>query len=249
MQIQKMKAVRGWTWIKQGYQLIMLNPTITIFAAVLGAVLMRTAMLIPMIGPLVSLAVMPMLMVGYMRVCRSLEEDEKFEWSHLLAGFGKDAGRLAAVGGLLILGAVASALLMLMIGGKALGALLEKLPAVTSQTMLTSAIQAAGPGVAFALLAGFTLMFLLLMACQYAPMLVYFNHQTPFAAMRAGLLGTLRNFVPYTVYNILMQLLALAMGMLPYGIGLLVVMPLGLTSLYVSYRNIFPFRDELPLPG
>jgi uncharacterized membrane protein len=55
----------------------------------------------------------------------------------------------------------------------------------------------------------------------------------------------LRNLIPYTVYNVILQVIALALGMLPFGIGLIVLLPLGLTSLYVSYRNIFPFAHEL----
>jgi len=34
------------------------------------------------------------------------------------------------------------------------------------------------------------------------------------------------------------------LGILPFGIGMLLLLPLGLTSLYVSYRNIFPWLDE-----
>jgi len=44
-----------------------------------------------------------------------------------------------------------------------------------------------------------------------------------------------------------MQVLALLLGMLPYSIGLIALLPLGFTSLYVSYRNIFPFKDEIHL--
>ncbi|PIX05388.1 MAG: hypothetical protein COZ77_01445, partial [Gallionellales bacterium CG_4_8_14_3_um_filter_54_18] len=62
-----------------------------------------------------------------------------------------------------------------------------------------------------------------------------------------SLVGTLRNFIPYTVYSIIMQVLALLLGMLPYSIGLIALLPLGFTSLYVSYRNIFPFKDEIHL--
>ncbi|MDD2721405.1 MAG: BPSS1780 family membrane protein [Gallionella sp.] len=249
MQIQKMNAARGWIWVKQGYQLILRDPKFAIFTAILGAVLMRSILLIPVVGPLLALIAMPLLIIGYMRVCRALEEDEPTKWAHLWAGFGKEAGRLASLGGLLIVGAIASSLLMLLIGGKALGALLNSLSTVTDQQMLIKVVNAAGPGVSLGLLTGFALMFLLMMAFQYAPMLVYFNHQTPLAAMRAGLLGTLRNFIPYSVYTIIMQLLAVVLGMLPYGIGLIALLPLGLTSLYVSYRNIFPFKDELPLHG
>jgi uncharacterized membrane protein len=42
-----------------------------------------------------------------------------------------------------------------------------------------------------------------------------------------------------------MQVVALVLSMLPFNIGLILLLPLGLTSLYVSYRNIFPFAHEL----
>jgi uncharacterized membrane protein len=47
-----------------------------------------------------------------------------------------------------------------------------------------------------------------------------------------------------------MQVLTMLLGILPFGIGMLLLLPLGLTSLYVSYRNIFPWLDEtVPAPG
>jgi uncharacterized membrane protein len=43
----------------------------------------------------------------------------------------------------------------------------------------------------------------------------------------------------------IMQVVALVLSILPFNMGLIVLLPLGLTSLYVSYRNIFPFAHEL----
>jgi len=85
----------------------------------------------------------------------------------------------------------------------------------------------------------------LMLALPYAPMLVFFNDVAPLAALRASLAGSLTNIIPYTIYSIIMQVVALVLSMLPYNIGLIVLLPLGLTSLYVSYRNIFPFAHEL----
>lgn len=246
-EIQKMNALRGWRWVKQGYQLIMRNPLLSIPIALLGSLLMLFILQIPVIGPFAALLLMPIVITGYMRVCRALEEDETIKPAHLLAGFKKHPARLASLGGLLILGVVIAAITMLLIGGTALGTLLTTLKSISDQQMLSNAMQAAGPGVSFSLLTGFALMFLLMLAFQYAPMLVYFNDLPPLAAIRASLLGTLRNFIPYTVYSIILQAIALVLGMLPYSIGLIVVLPLGFTSLYVSYRNIFPFKDEIPL--
>ena len=246
IQIQKMNAARGWLWVKQGYQLIMRHPLFSVSFALIGSLTMMFMLKVPMIGPIVALLLMPVAITGYMRVCRALEEDEAVQFSHLLAGFKKHTGRLVAIGGFLMLGVMISSMTMILIGGKALGTLLETIKSVTNQQMLSNAMQAAGPGVSFSLLVGFALMFLLMLAFQYAPMLVFFNDMPPLKAMRASLLGTLRNFAPYTVYSIIMQLLAMLLGMLPYNVGLIFLLPLGFTSLYVSYRNIFPFQDEIP---
>ena len=45
------------------------------------------------------------------------------------------------------------------------------------------------------------------------------------------------------------DLLAMLLGILPFGLGMLVLLPLGLASLYVSYRNIFPWLDEPQTPA
>jgi uncharacterized membrane protein len=76
-------------------------------------------------------------------------------------------------------------------------------------------------------------------------MLVFFSNVPPFAALRISLIGSVRNLIPYTVYSLVMQLVALVLSLIPYNIGLILLLPLGLTSLYVSYRNIFPFADEI----
>jgi uncharacterized membrane protein len=106
------------------------------------------------------------------------------------------------------------------------------------------ALATAGGRVTFAILFGFTLVLLLVIAWQYAPILVFFSGVTPVAALRASFTGTLRNILPYTVYSLIMQFIALILGILPFGLGMIVLLPLGLTSLYVSYRNIFPWLDQ-----
>ena len=246
MEIKKLNAARGWTWVKQGYQLIMRNPLMAITLALIAALAIFTALKVPVIGPLLAVLLMPALMAGYMRVCRALEEDdEEAELTHLFEGFQKHAGRLVALGGFTILGLFGASAAMVFIGGEALTTLLNSFHSANDSQMLVEAMWTAGSGVAFSLLVGFTLVCVLMLALQYAPMLVFFNEVTPLAAMRASLSGSLRNIIPYTVYSIIMQVVALVLSILPYNLGLVVLLPLGLTSLYVSYRNIFPFAHEL----
>ena len=245
MEIKKLNAARGWTWIKQGYQLIMLNPLMSVSFALIGALAMFGALMIPALGPLLAIMLMPIVMAGYMRICRALEEEEEIELAHLFEGFKKHATRLMALGGFSMLGMIAASSVMVFIGGDALSTLMDSFKSASDPELVVNAMWNAGSGVAFSLLVGFSLVCVLMLALQYAPMLVFFNDATPLAAMRASLSGSFRNIVPYTIYSIIMQLIALVLSLLPFNIGLIVLLPLGFTSLYVSYRNIFPFAHEL----
>jgi hypothetical protein len=245
MEIKKLNAARGWTWVKQGYQLIMRNPLMSITFALIGALAVFGTLSLPGIGPLFAVLLMPVVIVGYMRVCRALEEEEEIELAYLFEGFRKNTLRLFALGGFAILGLFIASAAMALIGGEALTTLLDSLHTANDPQVLVEAMWAAGSGVAFSLVVGFALVCVMMLALQYAPMLVFFNEVSPIAALRASLLGFTLNLVPYTVYSIIMQIIALLLSLLPYNIGMIVLLPLGFTSLYVSYRNIFPFAHEL----
>ena len=253
MEIRKLNAARGWTWVKQGYQLIMRNPLLSVTFALIGSLIMIAVLSIPPIGPLLAALMMPTMMVGYMRVCRALEEEEKVLFLHLFAGFRKHSARLLALGGFLLLGMYISSMVILSLGGSELRSMIENLQSANDPQLMMKTIQAAGSNIAFAFMAGSVLMSVLMLVFQYAPMLVYFNEVPPIAALRASLYGFLGNLVPYTVYGSIMLAVALVLGALPFGIGLIAFLPLCLTSLYVSYRNIFPFAHELaasaPVPN
>ncbi len=253
MEIRRMNAARGWIWIKHGTQLIMRNPLMSITFALISALILIGAFEVPLFGPLLLLLLLPVVMAGYMRICRALEEEEEVELAQLFAGFQKHTMHLAALGGLLLVGLLLSSMAMVLIGGEPLRQLLENMNSANEPQLLIDTMWAAGSSIALSLLVGFVLMCALMLAFQYAPMLVFFNDVMPFAALRASLAGSLRNIIPYTVYNLIMQVIALVLSLLPFGIGLIVLLPLGLTSLYVSYRNIFPFAHELaanaPVPN
>jgi uncharacterized membrane protein len=245
MEIKKMNAARGWIWVKQGYQLIMRNPLMSISFALIGALALFAALKIPVLGPLIAVLLMPVVMAGYMRVCRALEEEEEVELTYLFEGFQNHTARLVALGGFSMLGLIGASAAMVFIGGDALSTLLDSFKSANDPQVLVDAMWAAGSGVAFSLMVGFTLVCVLMLALQYAPMLIFFNDATPLVALRASLSGSLRNLFPYTVYSLIMQVIALVLSLLPFNIGLIVLLPLGFTSLYVSYRNIFPFSHEL----
>jgi len=243
MEIKKFPAARGWIWIKQGYQLIMISPILAVTTALIGALAIVLAMMLPFIGPLLAILLMPVLLAGYMRICRALEEQEEVELTDLLAGFKKNTPALVSLGAFLMMGMLLASALMVSVGGDPLTTLMEEVRTTNDPQVLMDALQTAGSGVTLAVLLGFSLVLLLIVAWQYAPILVFFSGVPPLTAMRLSFVGTLRNIGAYTVYSLLMQLVSILLGILPFGIGMILLLPLGLTSLYVSYRNIFPWLD------
>jgi uncharacterized membrane protein len=245
MEIRKLSAVRGWFWVTHGSLLILRSPLVSIVTATIAVVAILLTLMIPIVGPLLAILLMPALIAGYSRICRALEEDEKVELQLLFAGFRKNTPRLIALGGFLLLGLLLASIITITIGGDKLATLMDSFKTVNDPDKLVQAMWSAGSSVSFSLAVGFTLTFTLMMAFQFAPMLVFFSDITPFAAMRASLTGSIRNFIPYTVYSLIMQLIALVLSFIPLNLGLVVLLPLGFSSLYVGYRNIFPFPDEI----
>ena len=177
---------------------------------------------------------MPVVVIGLMAGCHSLEKGEELELAHLLSGFQKQTSNLVTLGGIalvtqyLIFGA------MILLGGTALVGILTGNqaadPAVFEQTI-------AGSGAAIIL--GSALFTVLLMSMQFAPMLVYFRDVPPIKALKLSLSAFIRNVAPMFVYGMAFMLMALLASM-PMMLGWLVLMPMVFTTMYISFCDIFP---------
>jgi uncharacterized membrane protein len=247
MEPQRLKAGQGWEWIKQGYALFIKAPLLWIvllFICVIAAVGLSN---VPVVGePLVSL-LMPAILVGLMAGCRALSQDEELELAHLFSGFKQHTSQLVTLGGISLAGQFLIFGVMMLVGGATLvGILMNGQPDADPNVMMQAV---AGAG--FAVLLGIVLFSLLMMAMQFAPMLVFFRNVPPVQAMKLSLRAFLHNVGPMLVYGITFLLLAI-LASIPMMLGWLVLLPLVFTSLYASYCDIFPPVKEAsstPLEG
>lgn len=239
MEIQKVPASHGWLWIKHGYRLIMRSPLQALSLATVVAMGLFLAMLIPLGGALLAILLMPVLMAGYMRVCRSLEYNEKVEPRNVFEGFKIRTSQLASLGGMLLLGILMVSMVTAALGGSALNGILETYSKDQDMTALAEALLAPGSGVQLSLMVGLGLLFVLMLAMQFAPMLIFFDNKKPFEALKLSMGASIRNILPFSVYSLIMQVIAFALSAVPMGLGWIVLLPLGLTSMYVGYRDIF----------
>lgn len=244
MEVQKVNAGHGWLWITHGYRLITRNPLYTVTLSLIAALGIYLALHIPVVGVFLAIALMPILLAGFMRVCRALEFHQKVEPSYLFEGFEKRTSQLISLGGLAMTGMIIISIVITIAGGEALAALMENYRAMEDPNALMEAMLAAGSGVAFSLMLGLALMFVLMLALQFAPMLIFFDGMSPFAALNTSLKGSLRNIIPFTVYSLILQFFAMLAAFIPFDLGWILLLPIGLTSMYVSYRDIFPATEK-----
>ncbi|MFA6971130.1 MAG: BPSS1780 family membrane protein [Gallionella sp.] len=249
MEPLRLEANHGWQWIKKGYALFMKAPLLWIVLLVICFVAAAGLSAVPVIGePLVSL-LMPVVVIGLMAGCRSLELGDDLELAHLFCGFQRHTSHLITLGGIALVGQYLIFGVMMMVGGATLVGIL-----MNNQTPASpEVIQQAVAGASAAVMIGITLFSVLLMAMQFAPMLVYFRNIAPVAAMKLSLRAFTHNVGAMFVYAMAFLLLAI-LATMPMMLGWLILMPMVFTSLYVSFCDIFPVEvssapDEAEVTG
>jgi uncharacterized membrane protein len=244
MEPQRVHSRLGWEWIKRGYSLFMKSPILWIVLLAICVVSAAAVSSVPVVGePLVSLLA-PVVLVGLMTGCRALAEGGELELAQLFNGFKQHTSQLVTLGGIaLVLQYLIFGVMMLLGGAALVGILMSGQPDV-DPNVLAHAVEGAG----FSLLTGLVLFCLLIMAMQYAPILVFFNGIPPVQAMKLSLRAFLLNIAPMLVYGVTFLFLAI-LASIPMMLGWLVLLPLVFTSLYVSYCDIFPESNTARPPA
>ena len=239
MEPQRLPARQGWLWIKQGYALFIKAPLLWIVLLFICMVAVVVISSVPIVGqPLMSL-LMPAILVGLMAGCRALSQGEELELAHLFSGFKQHTSQLVTLGGISLVGQYLILGLMMAVGGATLVGVLMSGQPETDPNVMVQAFAGAG----FAVLLGIVLFSLLIMAMQFAPMLVYFRNVPPLQAMKLSLRAFIFNALPMLLYGITFVLLAM-LASLPMMLGWLILLPMVFTTLYASYNDIFPPLKE-----
>ena len=224
----------GWIWVTEGWKLFAPAPLMWIVAIIIVFVLAMVVGIVPFVGSLAFQIVQPVIAGGFVVACRSIETGGEFELEHLFAGFQRRFGPLAIVGLIFLAGWLAIMLVVaLFVGFSLMGAFMTGDPDV-----VLASIAASWFAILLGLLVALGLMVPLLAAYWFAPALVMIHDMKPIEAMKASFFACFRNFVPFLVYGVVMTVAAVV-AVIPFGLGLLVWIPIAITSTYVAYRRIF----------
>lgn len=233
MEIHQVYAKQGLQWILSGFYLFKRSPlpwVMVCFTFVLIALFMS---MIPLLGKFVFTLISPVFLAGLMQGCQAVERGKPLEISHLFVAFKENPAPLIAIGGFYLIGQILIIGLVMLIGGSQMTDMMlygkrvdeSELMGVMSSFLTSSLIM-------------LVLSIPLMMATWFAPLLVVFHHLPPVIAMKRSFFACLRNIIPFQVYGITLIILTI-ICLMPYGVGLVILIPLLFTSIYVSYKDIF----------
>jgi uncharacterized membrane protein len=218
MQAQGVDMGKGLAWYGDGWEIFTRNPGMWIVLMILLLVIAAVLNLVPLLGPLLFALLLPGLFGGALYTAREAAEQREMDVSHLFIGFKDGAMRNA----LLVLGAV-------LLGANILFLFLALLLIGSGMGMA---------GMLLALLLLLLLGLLLSMVFLSAVPLVMFAAAEPVAAMKSSFSACLNNVLPLLLFGVIYIVLAL-IAMIPFGLGLLVLLPVTFGALYASYRDIY----------
>jgi uncharacterized membrane protein len=232
-------AGSGLDWWASAWRMFTAAAVPWLVITVVYLAIMFALSVIPFLGQFAVSLLNPVLLGGILLGCREQDRGGTLAVAHLFAGFNAKLGPLVILAllyfaGWLVVGFIAVALMMIVIGGSAFAAIMSG-DTVQSTVALLSTM---GLGAVLVLLVCALLVTPLLMAFWFAPALIVLRGDDPVGALTTSFRACLRNVVPFLIYGLL-GIVFVVLACIPLFLGLLVLIPVGMATLYTSYHDIF----------
>ena len=243
MPIRTVDASHGWRWIAQGILIFRRNPPQWILLIAILFIGSRVLFAIPLIG-VIAVLIAPNFLAGLAHGAQALEQGKPLRLGYLASGFLKNAARLITIGGVSLAGQFLTLMAMMLIGGEALSGISKTVAAGAATPETVEAMRAAAPRMMMALVVGFGVSLPLMMAVWFAPLLVFFDDVKPLPALVLSLWACLKNIRPLLIYGMavvvpLVILMPLSLAARQPDLGLWLLAPILVPSIYASYKDLF----------
>ena len=236
--IKQVPVGNAWVWIVNGFNLFKANPAMWIILLVIYLAIMIPISMLPVIGSVVSTLLAPVFAAGMMWGCQALIKNQDLEINHLFEGFKRNTSQLIAIGGIYMVSLLFVAVIVVLALDKDTAELL-----VQGKDLSPEQADAMLMPIMIALL----LIMPVLMAYWFAPVLAGLHNLSAVEAMKLSFSACLKNMLPFLLYGLIFMVL-LIVAIIPFGLGLLVVAPMMMTSLYSSYADVFGIEQTVPAP-
>lgn len=235
--VSRPPAAQGLAWVKQGWDLFKRYPVPWAgMTALVFLVLMGLGML-PYVGGLLVHVLSPFIVAAYLAASRAEENGEPVTFLYLGSGFNQGRNSLLVMGLAYMLATLLVFRVVAFFTGGDMSVILAQMqqPHGLTPEEARRLLDSVLPPMAL----GGLLMTPLLMATWFSPGLAHFAGFAPGKALWWSLWACAVNWRPLLLYTSVLALLGIVAVIIPFGLGLLVFIPLTLTSTYAAYRDIF----------
>ena len=236
--VAEVPARRGAAWLAEAFLLFRRYPMAWIGLTSGWLIITLGLLLVPLLGGVAANILQPVFFASFAIAALRQSAGEPVVMGDLFLGFRRNLRALVNLGAVLLIVEIGIVALMALLG-LPMGGDGEKAPTVAEYVQLLK-------GKEWILLLGFALTVLVKGAFWFAPPLIALHDMPMSHAMRWSLYAALANLGAMVVYGIALFALFFV-AMIPWGLGLLVAVPLMAISTYIGYREVFEAR-AVPAP-
>ena len=229
IQVRDLPARRGAAWLREAFDFFRGAPMVWIALCAGWLAIWFGLLIVPFLGPVLANLLQPVFFGSFAIAAYKQQAGERITMAELFSGFRRNVKTLVNLGIIMMMAQLASAFLMKVLG-------LPSWPGDRDFDVVAY-VEMLRPNL-WILAAGFGLMALASGALWFAPQLVVFHGMSTSHAIRWSVYAALSNFGAMTVYGTVLVLLLMA-AWLPFGLGLLVMLPVMVISTYTGYRDVF----------
>jgi hypothetical protein len=228
-------AGHGWRWIADAWTFMGDQRWTFVGVFLLMMVIEIAAQFVPIIGPLALSLFFPVILGGFVLGCDAMRQGQRFEVGHLFAGFQRHTGKLVTLGALSLAFGIVAGIIMVLIVGTSIVPLLAAGPGAepTPEEVMSMVLP-----MLLAILVIMALSLPLSMAYLFAIPLIVLRDSAVVPALKTSFFACLKNVLPFLVWSLAMLVLGFVAS-IPLFLGLLLLAPVSMVSLYMSYRDVF----------
>jgi len=230
IKVAELGASRGAAWLGEAFKLFRRAPLAWISLCAGWLVITLGLLIIPFVGGVLANFLQPVFFASFAIAAYRQGAGESIVMGDLFAGFKRNMRALVNLGALLLLAEIVILALMALLG----------LPLAGSEerTLTIAEYVEVLKGKEWILATGFLLTVIVKGALWFAPPLIAFHGMGTVQAMRWSLYAAISNLGAMILYGL--ALLALFMAaIIPWALGLFVVIPMMAISTYIGYREVF----------
>jgi uncharacterized membrane protein len=242
IRVREVRSSRGPAWLAGGWSLFRASPMVWMGLSAGWMLITFGLLLVPLVGGVAANLLQPVFFASFALAARKQLSGEAIDMGDLFSGFRRPLKPLLNLGAILLAAEIAIFFLMAFLGLPGIEGEGDELATVTDYVRQLQ-------GKEWILLVGLAFTALVKGALWFAPAVLAFRELSTAHAIRWSVYAALSNVGALLTYGIALTVVFMA-GILPWGMGLIVVVPVMLASTYTGYADVFgEDAGEEPTPA